>query len=184
MSFHYFGAPSSSSSPNSHELFKIVSFTVAGIAEPVSWLLSSFNVLPWTQTPVAANLGSQIKQYFFIIGFMIRRVEIITKYINLMIACGYYAKPWIFSLCMAPPGLSLWRSFSAHGPITMWQCSIQHINEQKLCLSHPCSLWLSEKRVQAKFMFLGEFWSDLKKMSKTEKSAAEQRLVNYKAPLS
>lgn len=30
-----------------------------------------------------------------------------------------------------------------------------------------------ETVVQTKFMFLGEFWSDLTKMSKAEKSAAE-----------
>lgn len=42
---------------------------------------------------------------------------------------------------------------------------------------------LSEKGVQAKFMFLGEFWTEPTKMSKAEESAAEQRLVNYKALL-
>ncbi len=48
---------------------------------------------------------------------------------------------------------------------------------------HPCSLCLSDMGVQAKFTFLGEFWRELTKMSKAEESAAEQRLVNYKARL-
>lgn len=47
----------------------------------------------------------------------------------------------------------------------------------------PLRVFSARRGVQAKFTFLGEFWRELTKMSKAEGSAAEQRLVNYKAQL-
>lgn len=119
-------------------------------------------------------------------GFMIRRSEIITTYSHLKIACGCYAKSLLVPRPASPAGFGLpvLHFLPRHMDQQHRDATPCSILTDRGYACHTLALCVSLRAgVQAKFMFLGEFWSELTKMSKAEESAAEQRLVNYKARL-
>lgn len=105
----------------------------------------------------------------FIMGF---RAEIITTYGNLMIACVYYASPPPSTLCGAGYPWTF-----PDVPVRSWPNHTVTVYQQRFHLPCPPSLCLTEFKQSS--YFLESFWIDLKKMSKAEETAAEQRLAQY-----
>lgn len=105
-------------------------------------------------------------------------------YSHLKKACGYFVKSLVFALWVS---FSFWGSLYLSLPRHTGQrdcdgtlCSIL-IDRSYVCHTLSLSPCLPEKGVHAKFMFLGKFWTEPTRISKAEESAAERRLVNYKA---